>query len=204
MDQSKTWMRIQSSSDLFYLHPWADQAPVNIIKLCKALSITLKLEPMDHELLAMVHIRDGHPIIGANMLLPKYGLRMVVARNIAHCILHAEEVRAAVAFTIHRNGCSVPDEKADLNLAKMHMDATRFARELLLPETALEMALAKHALSVQLVNLDFPDVREDKALVKVAATMKVPLQTLLARIAELQGANQASAAIMAPPQTAKE
>lgn len=132
--------------------------PVPIERMIKARGIVLQHAPLDESLSGMAFIRDGVGIIGVNALHHPNRQRFSAAHELAHHILHEEEIRRAVhvdkEFRVFRR-----DDVASMGTDPFEIEANTFAAELLMPLKFLKEA-------VEDIGLDVDDDREVEALAK--------------------------------------
>jgi Zn-dependent peptidase ImmA (M78 family) len=114
--------------------------PVPIERIIKARKIVLQYAPLDEDLSGMAFIKDGVGIIGVNALHHPNRQRFSAAHELAHHVLHADEIRKAVHVDkgiriLFRNDTS------SLGTDPMEIAANAFASELLIPGQLLAAAL---------------------------------------------------------------
>lgn len=114
--------------------------PVPIERIVKSRKINLQYAPLEEDLSGMAYIKDGVGIIGINALHHPNRQRFSAAHELAHHVLHDEQIRQAVHVD---KGIRVlfRDEIASLGTEPMEIEANAFASELLIPGELLAIAV---------------------------------------------------------------
>lgn len=114
--------------------------PVPIERIIKSRKIVLQYAPLDEDLSGMAYIKDGVGIIGVNALHHPNRQRFSAAHELAHHVLHADEIKQAVHVD---KGIRVlfRDDVSALGTEPMEIQANAFAAELLIPGELLAAAL---------------------------------------------------------------
>lgn len=114
--------------------------PVPVERIIKSRKIVLQYAPLDEDLSGMAYIKNGVGIIGVNALHHPNRQRFSAAHELAHHVLHAEEIRQAVHVD---KGIRVlfRDDVSALGTEPMEIEANAFASELLIPGELLAAAL---------------------------------------------------------------
>jgi Zn-dependent peptidase ImmA (M78 family) len=146
-------------------------APVPVERIVKSRGITLQFAPLGDELSGMAYIKDGLKIIGVNALHHPNRQRFSIAHELAHHVLHAPEITAAVHVdrgfrVLHR------DKVSALGIDPLEVDANAFASELLMPDTLLAEAIGDAGL----------DLDDDEAIDALARKFKVSASAMRNRL----------------------
>ncbi len=146
-------------------------APVPVERIIKARDIVLQYAPLAEELSGMAYIKDGVAIIGVNALHHPNRQRFSAAHELAHHVLHAPEISAAVHVdkgfrVLHR------DELAAQGTDPLEIDANAFASELLMPRQFLLEAVGDAGL----------DLDDDAAIEGLAKKFKVSVSAMRNRL----------------------
>lgn len=114
--------------------------PVPVERIIKSRKIVLQYAPLDEDLSGMAYIKDGVGIIGVNTLHHPNRQRFSAAHELAHHVLHDEDIRQAVHVD---KGIRVlfRDDISALGTEPMEIEANAFASELLIPGDLLAAAL---------------------------------------------------------------
>ena len=114
--------------------------PVPVERIIKSRKIVLQYAPLEKDLSGMAYIKDGVGIIGVNALHHPNRQRFSAAHELAHHVLHDEEIRQAVHVD---KGIRVlfRDDISALGIEPMEIEANAFASEMLIPEDLLAVAL---------------------------------------------------------------
>ncbi|MDF3217904.1 MULTISPECIES: ImmA/IrrE family metallo-endopeptidase [Mesorhizobium] len=114
--------------------------PVPIERIIKSRKIVLQYAPLEEDLSGMAYIKDGVSIIGINALHHPNRQRFSAAHELAHHVLHDQEIRQAVHVD---KGIRVlfRDDVASLGTEPMEIEANAFASELLIPGPLLAAAV---------------------------------------------------------------
>jgi len=114
--------------------------PVPVERIIKSRKIVLQYAPLEEDLSGMAYIKDGIGIIGVNALHHPNRQRFSAAHELAHHVLHDEEIRQAVHVD---KGIRVlfRDDISALGTEGIEIDANAFASELLMPGYLLAAAL---------------------------------------------------------------
>jgi Zn-dependent peptidase ImmA (M78 family) len=154
------------------------RAPVPVEELAQHLGARLSYSPLDSELSGMVFIRDGDPIIGVNASHPRNRQRFTVAHEIAHLVLHRQQITDAVHVDKRFSESFAPlnrDARSSLGTKLIEIEANQFAAALLMPRDLLQPALTE---------LDL-DIEDEEALQQLARQFKVSTAALQYRIRSL-------------------
>lgn len=150
------------------------RAPVPIERIIKAKGIVLEYAPLEEELSGMAYIQGDISIIGLNALHHPNRQRFSAAHELAHHILHNEEIRKSVhvdkGLRILRRD-TVSSEGTD----PMEIEANAFAAELLMPRNFLMDA----------INLEGMDIEDDASVEKLARKFRVSASAMRYRLAAL-------------------
>lgn len=150
------------------------RAPVPIERIIKAKGIVLEYAPLEEELSGMAYIQDDISIIGLNALHHPNRQRFSAAHELAHHILHNEEIRKSVhvdkGLRILRRD-TVSSEGTD----PMEIEANAFAAELLMPRNFL----------MEAINLEGMDIEDDASVEKLARKFRVSASAMRYRLAAL-------------------
>jgi Zn-dependent peptidase ImmA (M78 family) len=146
-------------------------APVPVERIIKARNIVLQYAPLAEELSGMAYIKDGVAIIGVNALHHPNRQRFSAAHELAHHVLHAPEISAAVHVdkgfrVLHR------DELAAQGTDPLEIDANAFASELLMPRQFLLEAVGDSGL----------DLDDDATIEGLAKKFKVSVSAMRNRL----------------------
>lgn len=114
--------------------------PVPVERIIKARNIALQYAPLEEALSGMAYIKDGVGIIGVNALHHPNRQRFSAAHELAHHMLHPEELEKAVHID---SGLRVlfRDEVSAQGTDALEVQANAFAAELLMPRDLLVAAL---------------------------------------------------------------
>lgn len=114
--------------------------PVPIERIIKSRKIVLQYAPLEEDLSGMAYIKDGVSIIGINALHHPNRQRFSAAHELAHHVLHDQEIRQAIHVD---KGIRVlfRDDVASLGTEPMEIEANAFASELLIPGPLLAAAV---------------------------------------------------------------
>jgi Zn-dependent peptidase ImmA (M78 family) len=114
--------------------------PVPVERIIKSRKIVLQYAPLDEDLSGMAYIKDGVGIIGVNALHHPNRQRFSAAHELAHHVLHDDDIRQAVHVD---KGIRVlfRDDISALGTEPMEIEANAFASELLIPGNLLAVAL---------------------------------------------------------------
>lgn len=107
--------------------------PVQVERIIKAYGLLLEYSPLEDEISGMAYIKDGTGIIGINSLHHPNRQRFSVAHELAHHILHADELRKAV----HVDKAIFRNEESSKATDPLEIQANAFAAELLVPREFL-------------------------------------------------------------------
>ena len=122
--------------------------PVPVERIIKSRKIVLQYAPLDEDLSGMAYIKDGIGIIGVNALHHPNRQRFSAAHELAHHVLHADEIRQAVHVD---KGIRVlfRDDLSALGTEPMEIEANAFASELLIPGELLAAALEGSGVDIE-------------------------------------------------------
>lgn len=145
--------------------------PVPVERIIKARDIVLQYAPLAEELSGMAYIKDGIAMIGVNALHHPNRQRFSAAHELAHHVLHAPEISAAVHVdkgfrVLHR------DERAAQGTDALEIDANAFASELLMPRHFLQEAMGDAGL----------DLDDEAAIETLAKKFKVSVAAMRNRL----------------------
>lgn len=114
--------------------------PVPVERIIKSRKIVLQYAPLEEDLSGMAYIKDGVGIIGVNALHHPNRQRFSAAHELAHHVLHDQQIRQAVHVD---KGIRVlfRDDVSSLGTEPMEIEANAFASELLIPSELLAAAL---------------------------------------------------------------
>ncbi|MDH2345478.1 ImmA/IrrE family metallo-endopeptidase [Bradyrhizobium sp. SSUT77] len=114
--------------------------PVPVERIIKSRKIVLQYAPLEEDLSGMAYIKDGIGIIGVNALHHPNRQRFSAAHELAHHVLHDDDIRQAVHVD---KGIRVlfRDDISALGTEPMEIEANAFASELLIPGDLLAAAL---------------------------------------------------------------
>ena len=114
--------------------------PVPIERIIKSRKIVLQYAPLEEDLSGMAYIKNGTGIIGVNALHHPNRQRFSAAHELAHHVLHDEDIKQAVHVD---KGIRVlfRDDISALGTEPMEIEANAFASELLIPGQLLAAAL---------------------------------------------------------------
>lgn len=131
--------------------------PVPIERIIKSRKIVLQYAPLEEDLSGTAYIKDGVGIIGINALHHPNRQRFSAAHELAHHILHDQEIRQAVHVD---KGIRIlfRDDIASLGTEPMEIEANAFASELLIPGPLLAAAVEGGGIDL-----------EDEAAIKTLA-----------------------------------
>lgn len=147
-------------------------APVPVERIIKARNIVLQYAPLEEDLSGMAYIKDGVGIIGINALHHPNRQRFSAAHELAHHVLHAEEIKKAVHVD---KGFRVlfRDDVSSQGIDPLEVDANAFASELLMPHDLLKIALGASGL----------DIEDDQGVEALARRFKVSTAAMRFRLA---------------------
>lgn len=134
--------------------------PVPVERIIKSLGIRVEYAPLDDELSGLAHIRDDMPIIGVNALHAPNRRRFTLAHELAHIVLHREELGHAVHVD---RGSLRRDALAAEGVDPIEIEANAFAAELLMPTHLLISELERYPV----------DLEDDAAVAALAKRFKV-------------------------------
>jgi Zn-dependent peptidase ImmA (M78 family) len=157
------------------------RAPVPVEEIAQGLGARVSYSPLDAELSGMVFIRDGDPIIGVNASHSRNRQRFTVAHEIAHLVLHRQQITDAVHVDKRFSESFAPlnrDARSSLGTKSIEIEANQFAAALLMPRELLEPALADFDL----------DIEDEEALQQLARQFKVSTAALQYRIRSISTA----------------
>ncbi|AHY56218.1 Zn-dependent peptidase ImmA (M78 family) [Bradyrhizobium huanghuaihaiense] len=114
--------------------------PVPVERIIKSRKIVLQYAPLEEDLSGMAYIKDGIGIIGVNALHHPNRQRFSAAHELAHHVLHDEDIRQAVHVD---KGIRVlfRDDISALGTEPIEIEANAFASELLIPGDLLAAVL---------------------------------------------------------------
>ena len=114
--------------------------PVPVERIIKSRKIVLQYAPLEEDLSGMAYIKDGIGIIGVNALHHPNRQRFSAAHELAHHVLHDEDIRQAVHVD---KGIRVlfRDDISALGTEPIEIEANAFASELLIPGDPLAAVL---------------------------------------------------------------
>lgn len=134
--------------------------PVPIERIVKSEGIRLEYAPLDDELSGLAHIRDDVPIIGVNALHAPNRRRFTLAHELAHILLHHDELERAVHVD---RGSLRRDALSAEGVDPIEIEANAFAAELLMPTHLLISELKRHPV----------DLEDDAAVAALAKRFRV-------------------------------
>ena len=134
--------------------------PVPVERIAKSLGIRVEYAPLDDELSGLAHIRDDVPIIGVNALHAPNRRRFTLAHELAHIVLHRDELEHAVHVD---RGSLRRDALAAEGVDPIEIEANAFAAELLMPEHLLISELKRQPV----------DLEDDAAVAALAKRFRV-------------------------------
>ena len=155
-DRSKA---IQAARSLLEEHT-IETIPVPVERIAKSLGIRVEYAPLDDELSGLAHIRDDVPIIGVNALHAPNRRRFTLAHELAHIVLHRDELEHAVHVD---RGSLRRDALAAEGVDPIEIEANAFAAELLMPERLLISELKRQPV----------DLEDDAAVAALAKRFRV-------------------------------
>jgi len=155
-DRSKA---IQAARSLLEEHA-IETMPVPVERIAKSLGIRVEYAPLDDELSGLAHIRDDVPIIGVNALHAPNRRRFTLAHELAHIVLHRDELEHAVHVD---RGSLRRDALAAEGVDPIEIEANAFAAELLMPERLLISELKRQPV----------DLEDDAAVAALAKRFRV-------------------------------
>lgn len=123
-------------------------SPVPVERIIKSRKIALQYAPLEEDLSGMAYIKDGIGIIGVNALHHPNRQRFSAAHELAHHVLHADQIREAVHVD---KGIRVlfRDDVSALGTEPMEIEANAFAAELLIPGKLLAAALEGGGVDIE-------------------------------------------------------
>lgn len=147
-------------------------APVPVERIIKARNIALQYAPLEESLSGMAYIKDGVGIIGVNALHHPNRQRFSAAHELAHHMLHPEELEKAVHID---SGLRVlfRDEVSAQGTDALEVEANAFAAELLMPRDLLVAALDGGGI----------DMDDDAAVEALARKFRVSASAMRYRLA---------------------
>ena len=147
-------------------------APVPVERIIKARNIVLQYAPLEEDLSGMAYIKDGVGIIGINALHHPNRQRFSAAHELAHHVLHADEIKKAVHVD---KGFRVlfRDDVSSQGIDPLEVDANAFASEFLMPHDLLKIALGASGL----------DIEDDQGVEALARRFKVSTAAMRFRLA---------------------
>jgi Zn-dependent peptidase ImmA (M78 family) len=128
--------------------------PVNVERIARSLEVKVEFSPFDDGLSGMALIKDGVPVIGVNSQHHPNRQRFTIAHELAHIVLHPEELAKAVHVD---KGSLRRDRVSAQGTDDLEVEANAFAAELLMPEELLSAALDEK------IDLEDPQVLESLA-----------------------------------------
>jgi Zn-dependent peptidase ImmA (M78 family) len=128
--------------------------PVNVERIARSLEVKVEFSPFDDGLSGMALIKDGVPVIGVNSQHHPNRQRFTIAHELAHIVLHPEELTKAVHVD---KGSLRRDRVSAQGTDDLEIEANAFAAELLMPEELLSAALDEK------LDLEDPQVLESLA-----------------------------------------
>ena len=134
--------------------------PVPVERIAKSLGIRIEYAPLDDELSGLAHVRGDVPIIGVNALHAPNRQRFTLAHELAHILLHREELEHAVHVD---RGSLRRDALAAEGVDPIEIEANAFAAELLMPTRLLISELERHPV----------DLEDDAAVAALAKRFRV-------------------------------
>ncbi len=146
--------------------------PVNVSRLAKSLGIRIEYGAFDDELSGLAHIKNGVPIIGVNTLHAETRKRFTTAHELAHIVLHKEELEAAVHVD---RGSLRRDAVASAGTDPIEIEANAFASEILMPKAMVIAALAGKSI----------DLEDDEAIEALAKKFEVSAAAMRFRLDSL-------------------
>ena len=146
--------------------------PVPIERIAKLLEIRMEYAPLDGELSGLVYIREGVPIVGINTLHAPNRRRFTLAHELAHILLHRDELENAVHVD---RGSLRRDVLASAGMDPIEIEANAFAAELLMPTEFLKSALEGRSV----------DLEDDKAVGALAKRFRVSDAAMRYRLSSL-------------------
>ena len=155
-DRSKA---IQTARSLLKEHT-IETIPVPVERIAKSLGIRVEYAPLDDELSGLAHIRDDVPIIGVNALHAPNRRRFTLAHELAHIVLHRDELEHAVHVD---RGSLRRDALAAEGVDPIEIEANAFAAALLMPERLLISELKRQPV----------DLEDDAAVAALAKRFRV-------------------------------
>jgi Zn-dependent peptidase ImmA (M78 family) len=147
------------------------QPPVPIDRIAKSRNIVLRYAPFDEELSGMAFIKDSLPVIAVNALHHPHRQRFTIAHELAHHVLHADELARGVhvdKIILRR------DQLAATGTDDLEIEANTFASELLIPENMILPIVEQD------IHLD-----DESRLLAIARRFKVSMAALQFRLAAL-------------------
>ena len=146
--------------------------PVPVERIAKALSVRVEYAPLDDELSGLAHIRNSLPIVGINTLHAPNRQRFTLAHELAHILLHREELEAAVHVD---RGSLRRDAVSAAGVDPAEIEANAFASELLMPTSFIESLLGGRSI----------DLEHDEAVSAIAKRFKVSEAAMRFRLGSL-------------------
>ena len=152
-------MAVRAAQSLLEQHA-IETTPVPVERIAKSLGIRVEYAPLDDELSGLAHIRDDVPIIGVNALHAPNRRRFTLAHELAHILLHRDELECAVHVD---RGSLRRDALAAEGVDPIEIEANAFAAELLMPTRLLISELKRHPV----------DLEDDAAVAALAKRFRV-------------------------------
>lgn len=150
------------------------RAPIPIERIIKSKGIVLDYEPLDEELSGMAFIEDGVSIIGVNALHHPNRQRFSAAHELAHHILHGEELRGKIHVSKGLRALK-RDPVSSQGIDPLEVQANAFASALLMPEKLLEEACDRDGL----------DLDDEASVERLAKKFRVSVSAMNYRLASL-------------------
>lgn len=142
--------------------------PVNVERIARQLGVKVEFAPFDDELSGMAFIKDGVPAIGINSLHHPNRQRFTLAHELAHIVLHPDELKKAVHVD---KGSLRRDRVSATGTDLLEITANAFAAELLMPEELLSAVLDEKL-----------DLEDPQVLEKLANKFRVSVTALQHRL----------------------
>lgn len=136
MPSSRETARLRAREILAALEIY--RPPVPIEKIARILGIQLQYGPLDERLSGMAYIKDDVAVIGVNSLHHPNRQRFTIAHELAHHVLHPDQLRA----TVHVDTVILRrDSLATAGVDDTEIEANAFAAEILMPEHMIEASV---------------------------------------------------------------